>query len=749
MEGSCKMQQLWARTKSPHSLFRFKRLGLKFASTPSSSHSCRFLSTSSPRTTSTYTASSLPIGLPTSSFSLSATSFSSSLHIQRRCFSSENRKISKVLITERGETACRIIKTCKALGIQTVAVHSEGEYAAEYVKMADEAYGVGSFSEVESNLSHGELLTIAKQSGAQAIHPGYGILSENASFAEACEKENIEFIGPPASAIRTMQSEDEFKSVLMAASVPCLPDNHHEADQDHENFLQQARCVEFQVFGDKNGNYIHLFEKEITEDNEKAERLGIDEALRKQMADAAVTAAKAVGCVGAGTVKFALDEAEKRFYFLEMNTRLQTDHAVTDMIGEDLVDWQFRVAEGKSLPISQADLMRRGQEGKKKDSSKDNKKKEEDENETEGKLPFDLSGFFRSPLLLFVLLSAPLIMSFSHSRGSPSSKTEITWQEFLWDYLDCDKVGHLRVVNQNVVYVYEKRSGERVMENPGHNTPDHYFGIGSIDSFEMKLDDAIEQLQIPHEDRPPVTYGGAFQASDLMRLLPMAVWVGAYAAFVWYSKRKAGKKGKGGGGGFFNFLSNKKDFEAQKDVKHRFSDVAGCEEAKQEITEFVSFLKNPAKYQEIGARIPKGALLVGPPGCGKTLLAKATAGESGVPFFSTSGSDFIEMFVGVGPQRVRSLFEKARESAPSIVFIDEIDAIGRARFSSLGGSDERDNTLNALLVEMDGFSSTDDQVVVLAGTNIPDVLDKALLRPGRFDRQIALGMLHFHRGTIM
>jgi AFG3 family protein len=170
-----------------------------------------------------------------------------------------------------------------------------------------------------------------------------------------------------------------------------------------------------------------------------------------------------------------------------------------------------------------------------------------------------------------------------------------------------------------------------------------------------------------------------------------------------------------------------------------FKDVAGCDEAKQEIMEFVHFLKNPKKYEELGAKIPKGALLVGPPGTGKTLLAKATAGESDVPFLSISGSDFVERFVGVGPSRVRNLFQEARQCAPSIVFIDEIDGVGRARDRGgfPGGSSERENTLNQLLVEMDGFGTTSG-VVVLAGTNRPDILDKALLRPGRFDRQITI-----------
>lgn len=165
--------------------------------------------------------------------------------------------------------------------------------------------------------------------------------------------------------------------------------------------------------------------------------------------------------------------------------------------------------------------------------------------------------------------------------------------------------------------------------------------------------------------------------------------------------------------------------------------MAGCDEAKQEIMEFVHFLKNPKKYEELGAKIPKGALLVGPPGTGKTLLAKATAGESGVPFLSISGSDFVEMYVGVGPSRVRNLFQEARKCAPSIIFIDEIDAIGRARGRGGFSCSERESTLNQMLVEMDGFGTTAG-VVVLAGTNRPDVLDKALLRPGRFDRQITV-----------
>merc|ERR1719223_361981 len=201
-----------------------------------------------------------------------------------------------------------------------------------------------------------------------------------------------------------------------------------------------------------------------------------------------------------------------------------------------------------------------------------------------------------------------------------------------------------------------------------------------------------------------------------------------------------GPGGAGGPGGGRNIFSIGKAFPAgQKDVKSKvkFEDVAGMEQAKAEVVEFVDFLKSPAKYEKLGARIPKGGLLVGPPGTGKTLLAKAVAGEADCPFFSMSGSDFIEMFVGVGPSRVRDLFKQAREKAPSIIFIDEIDAIGKKRGSGGvgGGNDERENTLNQLLVEMDGFKASLG-IVVLAGTNRSDILDPALTRPGRFDRQI-------------
>ena len=209
--------------------------------------------------------------------------------------------------------------------------------------------------------------------------------------------------------------------------------------------------------------------------------------------------------------------------------------------------------------------------------------------------------------------------------------------------------------------------------------------------------------------------------------------------------KKPGSNDKGSGSWFGgnNIMGNMQKSKASvygedKKIDVRFKDVAGNENAKMEVIEFVDFLKNPKKYQALGARVPRGALLVGPPGTGKTLLAKAVAGEAGVPFVTTSGSEFVEMFVGVGASRVRDLFKVAREKAPSIIFIDEIDAVGKKRGGRMGGgNEERDNTLNQLLVEMDGFS-TDSSVIVLAATNRSDSLDSALLRPGRFDRQIEI-----------
>lgn len=271
-----------------------------------------------------------------------------------------------------------------------------------------------------------------------------------------------------------------------------------------------------------------------------------------------------------------------------------------------------------------------------------------------------------------------------------------------------------------------------------------WFRIGSVDTFERQLEDAQLDMGIPPSKFVPVKHVSEADMTDiLMRLLPTLLLIGAYFFFMNRMGGGSVSGGSGGGGGGINRVFNigKAKPAVSKDhkVTTKFSDVAGVDEAKMEVVEFVEFLRDPSRFTKLGAKIPKGALLVGPPGTGKTLLARAVAGEAAVPFFSMSGSDFIEMFVGVGPSRVRDLFKQARESAPCIIFLDEIDAVARARgkggFS--GGNDERENTLNQLLVEMDGFLSTEG-IVVLAGTNRVDILDKAILRPGRFDRQITI-----------
>ena len=254
--------------------------------------------------------------------------------------------------------------------------------------------------------------------------------------------------------------------------------------------------------------------------------------------------------------------------------------------------------------------------------------------------------------------------------------------------------------------------------------------FGSVDNVETFLNKAISQKKLTSIDYDNKNENGL---SDI--LLSFLPWVAIIFIWFWLMRRMSG--GSGGGGVFNVGKSKAKMYEKGNDLGITFKDVAGQAGAKQEVEEIVEFLKNPKKYTDLGGKIPKGALLIGPPGTGKTLLAKAVAGEAGVPFFSMSGSDFVEMFVGVGASRVRAVFRQAKEKAPCIIFIDEIDAVGRARSKNpaMGGNDERENTLNALLTEMDGFG-TNSGVIVLAATNRVDMLDKALLRAGRFDRQI-------------
>ena len=359
----------------------------------------------------------------------------------------------------------------------------------------------------------------------------------------------------------------------------------------------------------------------------------------------------------------------------------------------------------------------------------------------------------------------------SFSRAGQSDAREISFQEFKTKLLEQGLVDRIEVSNKSTAKVFLKnKSGASLLSNTsGGSVADGFdsggsfgtagqnqqqqqnqqthkfsFNIGSLETFERKMEEAQELMGVESSKFVPVTYvSEMYWQGEILRALPT---IAILAGWLYFMRRGAvggmggmGGGGGGPGGGIFNVGKATIATLDKNAPKVMFKDVAGCDEAKREIMEFVDFLKSPEKYEKLGAKIPRGALLVGPPGTGKTLLAKATAGESGVPFLSISGSDFMEMFVGVGPSRVRDLFAKAKEQKPSIIFIDEIDAIGRQRGRGgfAGGNDERENTLNQLLVEMDGFGSTQG-VVILGGTNRPDILDKALLRPGRFDRQITV-----------
>ncbi len=263
------------------------------------------------------------------------------------------------------------------------------------------------------------------------------------------------------------------------------------------------------------------------------------------------------------------------------------------------------------------------------------------------------------------------------------------------------------------------------------------YKLASVDLFYMDVNDYILEYNEKHDVPLEYDYIPATNNSFLLELIPILLFIVIAVVFWFFIMKRMNAGGMGGK----EFQFGKAKFKDTNDEKRKttFEDVAGADEEKEELEEIVEFLKNPGKYNELGAKIPKGVLLVGPPGTGKTLLARAVAGEAGVPFFSISGSDFVEMFVGVGASRVRDLFEHAKKNSPCIIFIDEIDAVGRQRGTGLGGGhDEREQTLNQMLVEMDGFGANEG-VIVIAATNRPDILDPALLRPGRFDRQVMVG----------
>jgi cell division protease FtsH len=317
---------------------------------------------------------------------------------------------------------------------------------------------------------------------------------------------------------------------------------------------------------------------------------------------------------------------------------------------------------------------------------------------------------------------------------------EIDWNQFKTEMLQDGEVAKVIVINEKNVEVFLKSSALNTAEHKdvsgNKKGPQYTFSIGSVDYFQQQLEEAQADLEENEKVSPRFETRENWFSNIFSWLLPIIIII---AVWMFIMRRMSSKMGGGGGNPFSNTGKSKaKLFDGKEKVNVNFDQVAGLDEAKEEIMEVVDFLKNPERYKKLGANIPKGVLLTGPPGTGKTLMAKAMAGEADVPFFSISGSDFVEMFVGVGAARVRDLFKKGREKAPCIIFIDEIEAIGRSRGrSNTQTNDERENTLNQLLVEMDGFN-TDKTVIILAATNRPDLLDNALLRPGRFDRQIQI-----------
>ncbi|KAM3137743.1 hypothetical protein pb186bvf_010163 [Paramecium bursaria] len=313
---------------------------------------------------------------------------------------------------------------------------------------------------------------------------------------------------------------------------------------------------------------------------------------------------------------------------------------------------------------------------------------------------------------------------------------EITYNEFLYQYLETSRISS--------IYVDKSKSNHKISAQILLKTGDSKrLVLGNVDHFLENLEKFQNERGISKDQFIPIQFRDVSDMGTVMEnmtsVMNLAMNFIFIGSIIYFYRSTKGMMGKGGPGGENNPLNfgkfNAKQFGFEQSVKVKFKDVAGLDEAKTEVKEFVDFLKKPRKYKEMGAKIPRGALLAGPPGTGKTMIAKACAGEAGVPFFYVSGSDFVEMFVGVGASRVRDLFKQAKAKAPSIVFIDEIDAVGRKRENRVGGNDERDNTLNQLLVEMDGFG-TDSNVIVLAATNRKELLDTALTRPGRFDRTI-------------
>ncbi|MDP2059864.1 MAG: ATP-dependent zinc metalloprotease FtsH [Flavobacteriaceae bacterium] len=359
---------------------------------------------------------------------------------------------------------------------------------------------------------------------------------------------------------------------------------------------------------------------------------------------------------------------------------------------------------------------------------------ENNNNKTPKKPKFNAYWIYAVAIMVFIGLQ--------YYNGALHTVSKTTPSQFE-NFLEQGDIAKVIIVNKSKAQVYltkealskeihQKKDGNQIVE-PSADSPQYEFEFGDLQNFENQ----IQKAKAEHNLSTSVVYKteNNVWGDLLISLLPFVLLIGIW---IFIMRRMSGGGAGGPGGQIFNIGKSRATlFDQNTNVKVSFKDVAGLEGAKEEIQEIVEFLKHPEKYTALGGKIPKGALLVGPPGTGKTLLAKAVAGEAKVPFFSLSGSDFVEMFVGVGASRVRDLFKQAKDKSPAIIFIDEIDAIGRARGKNnfSGGNDERENTLNQLLTEMDGFG-TNTNVIVLAATNRADILDKALMRAGRFDRQI-------------
>ncbi|MDX9924236.1 MAG: ATP-dependent zinc metalloprotease FtsH [Ignavibacteriaceae bacterium] len=328
-----------------------------------------------------------------------------------------------------------------------------------------------------------------------------------------------------------------------------------------------------------------------------------------------------------------------------------------------------------------------------------------------------------------VIIAAVIVMQLM--RGGSKSTVELTYNQYT-QLLDSNKIKEAKIFKSEINdYRLEGtlKSPEKILINGNYI---------DVETFNVVLVERILEKQQEKWDENGIKYTFIKESNDwltvIIGILPWVLIIGVW--FLFFRRMQGG--GAGGTKGIFNFGKSKAKLISESASKVTFQDVAGADEAKQELQEIIEFLKEPSKFQKLGGKIPRGVLLLGPPGTGKTLLARAVAGEAGVPFFSISGADFVEMFVGVGASRVRDLFEQGKKSAPCIIFIDEIDAVGRHRGAGLGGGhDEREQTLNQLLVEMDGFEQNSG-VIIIAATNRPDVLDPALLRPGRFDRQVVV-----------